>query len=138
MPHVFVTILQGAGSSAARRPRAARLRQARWAASLHKMRRCGSGAFDVRYNPQQRREVERRRMSELGLGCLWQGGQGMRIMTVAFAIGTALVLCNLGTFSVAAHAQQAKVVRQPRERPIIRVPVVTPYWDYYIVPRYRY
>jgi hypothetical protein len=26
-----------------------RLRQARWAASLHKMRRCGSGAFDVRY-----------------------------------------------------------------------------------------
>src|SRR5882757_3769569 len=30
-------------------PRAARLRQARWAASLHKMKRCGSGAFDVRY-----------------------------------------------------------------------------------------
>ena len=64
----------------------------------------------------------------------------MRIMTVAFALGTALVLCNLEIFSVAAHAQQAKVVRQPRERPIIRVPVVktTPYWDYYIVPRYRY
>jgi hypothetical protein len=64
----------------------------------------------------------------------------MRIMTVAFALGTALVLCNLGTFSVAAHAQKAKVVREPRERPIIRVPVVrtTPYWDYYIVPRYRY
>ena len=66
----------------------------------------------------------------------------MRIMTVAFALGTALVLCNLGTFSVAAHAQKAKVVRQPRERPIIRVPVpvvrTTPYWDYYIVPRYRY
>src|SRR5712664_2156495 len=52
--------------------RAARLRQARWAASLHKMRRCGSGAFIY---PQQRREVERRRMSELGLGCVWQGGQ---------------------------------------------------------------
>ena len=71
---------------------------------------------------------------------LWQGGQGMRIMTVAFALGTALVLCNLGTFSVAAHAQKANVVREPRERPIIRVPVVrtTPYWDYYIVPRYRY
>jgi hypothetical protein len=48
----------------------------------------------------------------------------MRIMTVAFALGTALVLCNLGTFSVAAHAQKAKVVREPRERPIIRVPVV--------------
>ena len=64
----------------------------------------------------------------------------MRIMTVAFALGTALVLCNLGTFSVAAHAQKAKVVREPRERPIIRVPVVrtTPCWDYYLVPRYRY
>ena len=64
----------------------------------------------------------------------------MRKMTVAFALGTALVLCNLGTFSVAAHAQNAKVVREPRERPIIRVPVVrtAPYWDYYIVPRYRY
>jgi hypothetical protein len=64
----------------------------------------------------------------------------MRIMTVTFALGTALVLCNLGTFSVAAHAQGSKVVREPRERPIIRVPVIktTPYWDYYIVPRYRY
>ena len=63
----------------------------------------------------------------------------MRIMTVAFALGTALVLCNLGTFSVAAHAQKAKVVREPRERPLIRVPVWTaPYWDYNIVPRYRY
>jgi len=64
----------------------------------------------------------------------------MRTMTVAFALGTALVLCNLGTFSVAAHAQKATVVREPRERPIIRVPVVRtiPYWDYYIVPRYRY
>jgi hypothetical protein len=30
-------------------PRGARLRSARWAASLHKMRHCGSGAFDVRY-----------------------------------------------------------------------------------------
>ena len=60
----------------------------------------------------------------------------MRIMTVA--LGTALVLCNLGTFSAAAHAQ-AQVVREPRGRPIIRVPVVrtTPYWDYYFVPRYR-
>ncbi len=32
----------------------------------------------------------------------------MRIVIVA--LGTALVLCNLGTFSVAAHAQ---VVREP-------------------------
>ena len=63
----------------------------------------------------------------------------MRIMTVAFALGTALVLCNLGTFSGVAHAQEAKVVREPRERLIVRVPVVRPTpWDYYIVPRYRY
>ena len=57
----------------------------------------------------------------------------MKIMTVA--LGTALVLCNLGTFSAAAHAQKAKVVRE-----LVRVPVVTttPYWDYNIVPRYRY
>src|ERR1700739_3334507 len=75
-------------------------------------------------------------MSELSLGCVWQGGQGMRIMTVAFALGTALVLCNLGTLSVAAHAQQATVVRQPRER--VLVERMAPYWDYNIVPRYRY
>ena len=62
----------------------------------------------------------------------------MRIMTVA--LGAALVLCNLGTFSAAAHAQKAKVVREPRERLIVRVPVVRtiPYWDFNIVPRYRY
>jgi hypothetical protein len=41
------------------------------------------------------------------------------IMTVA--LGTAL-LCNLATFSAAAHARKAKVVREAR--PIIRVPVV--------------
>ena len=50
----------------------------------------------------------------------------MRIMTVAFALGTALV------FSVAADA------REPRVRLIVRVPVERPYWDYNIVPRYRY
>jgi hypothetical protein len=57
----------------------------------------------------------------------------MRIMTVA--LGTALILCNLGTFSAAAHARKAKVVRE-----LVRVPVVTttPYWDFIIVPRYRY
>ena len=60
----------------------------------------------------------------------------MRIMTVA--LGTALVLCSLETLSAAAHERKAKVVRETR--PIIRVPVVRtiPYWDYYIVPRYRY
>ena len=57
----------------------------------------------------------------------------MRMMTVAFALGTALVLCDLGTFSAAA-----KVVREPRERLYVRVPVVRPYWDSNIVPRYRY
>jgi hypothetical protein len=61
----------------------------------------------------------------------------MRIMT-AFALGAALVLCNLGTFSAAAHARKAKVVREPRERLIVRVVRPTPYWDSYIVPRYRY
>jgi hypothetical protein len=60
----------------------------------------------------------------------------MRTMT-AFTLGAAVVLCNLGTFSAAAHAQNARVFR---ERPLIRVPVerTTPYWDYNIVPRYRY
>ena len=58
----------------------------------------------------------------------------MRIVIVA--LGTALVLCNLGAFSAVAHAQKARVVR---ERPPVRVPVWTaPYWDYNIVPRYRY
>ena len=59
----------------------------------------------------------------------------MRIAIVA--LGTAMVLGNLGAFSAAAHAQTA---REPRERPIVRVPIITPapYWDYNIVPRYRY
>jgi hypothetical protein len=59
----------------------------------------------------------------------------MRITTVAFALG-ATVLSNLPTFNVAAQAQS----REQRERPLVRVPIVkaTPYWDYNIVPRYRY
>ena len=62
----------------------------------------------------------------------------MRIIT-AIALGTALVLGNLETFSAAAHAREAKVVREPRVRLIVRAPAVTPNpWDYYIVPRYRY
>ena len=54
--------------------------------------------------------------------------------TSALVLGTALVLADFG---VAAHAQQA---REVRVRPIVRVPIVrsTPYWDSYIVPRYRY
>jgi len=62
----------------------------------------------------------------------------MRIMTAALALGTALVLCDL-TFSGVAQARAAKVVREPpRQRLVVTVPVVRPYWDYYIVPRYRY
>lgn len=62
----------------------------------------------------------------------------MKTMTVAFALGTAVILCNLGTPITAADARTLKVVRQPRERLFVPVPVVRPYWDSYIVPRYRY
>jgi hypothetical protein len=63
----------------------------------------------------------------------------MKTVTVALALGTALVVCDLGTFTAAAQAQQTKVVREPRERLFVSVPVVRPTpWDYYIVPRYRY
>ena len=64
----------------------------------------------------------------------------MRTMTVAFALGAALVLCTLGILSAAAQARTAKVVREPRARLYVAVPVVrpTPYWDSNIVPRYRY
>jgi len=61
----------------------------------------------------------------------------MTKMTVAFALGTSLVLCSLGAFSAPAHAK-AKVVREPRVRIIVPVATPTPYWDSYIVPRYRY
>ena len=57
----------------------------------------------------------------------------MRTMTAAFALGTAVVLCGLGTSGAAA-----KEVRGSRERLIISVPVERPYWDSYVVPRYRY
>jgi hypothetical protein len=57
----------------------------------------------------------------------------MRMVTAAFAFGSALVLCNLGTFSAAA-----KVVRDPQARLYVGVPVERPYWDSNIVPRYRY
>jgi hypothetical protein len=60
----------------------------------------------------------------------------MKIMTAAFALGAALVLANLGT-STAAQARKARVVPEPRARLVV-TPLVRPYWDYYIVPRYRY
>jgi len=56
----------------------------------------------------------------------------MKIVTVAFALGTAVSLCIPGTFA-AAQTRQVD-----RERLIVRVPVERPYWDSNIVPRYRY
>ena len=63
----------------------------------------------------------------------------MRTMPAAFALGTALVLCNLGAFTAPASAREAKVVREPR-RLILTMPSIrpAPYWDSNIVPRYRY
>ena len=55
----------------------------------------------------------------------------MRIVIVA--LGAALVLNIPAMFGAAAQAQ---AVGEPRERVIIRTPA--PYWDYNIVPRYRY
>jgi hypothetical protein len=62
----------------------------------------------------------------------------MKIMTVAFALSTALVVCSLGAFSTAAHARKTKVVHEPRERLLVELRPNQPYWDSYIVPRYRY
>ncbi len=62
----------------------------------------------------------------------------MKTIKLALTLGTALVLCALETFVGAAHAQTAYVVRQPQQRVIITTPVEQPYWDYNIVPRYRY
>ena len=62
----------------------------------------------------------------------------MRILTAAWALGMALVLCEQGTFSGAAQARTAKVVREPPRQRLVVTPVVRPYWDYYIIPRYRY
>ncbi len=61
----------------------------------------------------------------------------MKIVTAALALGVALVVNNLGTFTVAAQTRKDVVVREPRER--LYVPAVRPTpWDYNIVPRYRY
>lgn len=63
----------------------------------------------------------------------------MRIMTAAFAIGTALALCSLGTSNVSAQPRKVRVVHEPRERLFVTpVPGTNQYWDSYIVPRYRY
>ncbi|MCK1290210.1 hypothetical protein ABIB75_006734 [Bradyrhizobium sp. GM2.2] len=61
----------------------------------------------------------------------------MKITTVACALGTALVLCNLGISDAEARARKARVVDEQRLR--VDVPVLRPTpWDYNIVPRYRY
>ena len=63
----------------------------------------------------------------------------MTKITVACALGTALVLCSLGTSGAEARARKAQVVREPQPRLIVTAPVLRPTpWDYYIVPRYRY
>ena len=53
---------------------------------------------------------------------------------VAAALSTALLSTALGLLTVSAGHTQA----QKRDRLIVRVPVERPYWDSYIVPRYRY
>ena len=57
----------------------------------------------------------------------------MRIMTVAFALGTALVLCNPGIFRVAAHyaeRQDGSVNHGKACRQGARSKDDFPYWDY--------
>ena len=61
----------------------------------------------------------------------------MKIMTVACALGTALVL--LGSSGADARARRAVVIHAPQERLIVTAPVLRPtLWDYNVVPRYRY
>jgi hypothetical protein len=56
---------------------------------------------------------------------------------VAAALSTALVLTASALLTASAgHAQG--VAPSKRDRLIVRVPVERPYWDSYIVPRYRY
>jgi hypothetical protein len=52
-------------------------------------------------------------------------------MTVAFALGTALALCSPGAFIAAARAKPKRII-------IVTPRTPEPYWDSYIVPRYRY
>jgi len=52
-------------------------------------------------------------------------------------LGSAARRCNLGPFAAEAQGK-AKVFRAPRERLYVEVERPTPYWDSYIVPRYRY
>ena len=61
----------------------------------------------------------------------------MKKMTVAYALGTALVLSSLATTGAEAKTRKAVVVAEPRLR--VDVPVLRPTpWDYNVIPRYRY
>lgn len=61
----------------------------------------------------------------------------MKIMNLACALGTALVLSSLGTSGAEARPRRAQVVAQ--DRLIVTAPVLRPTpWDYNVVPRYRY
>lgn len=57
----------------------------------------------------------------------------MRMVAVALLTAVGILTASAGP----THARVA-VAPEKRERLIIRVPVVRPYWDSYIVPRYRY
>jgi len=62
----------------------------------------------------------------------------MKKMTLACALGTALVLCNLGISGAEARPRTAHV-RAPQERLVVTAPVLRPTpWDYNVVSRYRY
>lgn len=62
----------------------------------------------------------------------------MKIMTLAGALGAALVLCILGTSGAEARVRKTHVAHE-RKRIVITAPEISPTpWDYYIVPRYRY
>ena len=61
----------------------------------------------------------------------------MKIMTVACALGAALVLFGLGTSGAEARPRRVQAI--PQERLIVTAPVLRPTpWDYNVVPRYRY
>ncbi len=62
----------------------------------------------------------------------------MRITTTALALGTAAVLSQLVSIPAGAQARRAEPVREIRPRVVITAPAERPYWDSYIVPRYRY
>ena len=61
----------------------------------------------------------------------------MKIKTIVCALGTALLLCSLGTSGAEAKTRKVRVASEPRLR--VDVPVLRPTpWDYNVVPRYRY